>query len=72
MSNPGESDADNVVVADTWPAGFTQGALTPTQGSTDAAGGSFTWTVGEIEAGTSETLTVSYTVPSSTSTLRVD
>ena len=66
VANNGDSDADNVLVADTWPAGFTQGALTPSQGTTDAAGGNFTWDVGTIVAGANATLTVAYTVPSDT------
>jgi uncharacterized repeat protein (TIGR01451 family) len=66
VTNNGPSDADGVSVADTWPLGFTQGVLTPSQGTTDAIGGDFTWTIGTVEAGTSETLTISYTVPSQT------
>jgi len=65
VSNNGPSDAENVVVTDTWPAGFDQTVVgPPSQGSiTLGVGGNFTWNVGAIAANAFETLTVSYTVP---------
>jgi uncharacterized repeat protein (TIGR01451 family) len=65
VSNSGPSDAQNVSAADTWPAAFTQGTATPSQGTTNAAGGNFTWSVGTLAKGASATLTVNYTVAAS-------
>ena len=67
VTNGGLSDADNVTVSDTWPAGFDQGTVTPSQGSVTSVGtDSFTANLGTIVAGGSATITVTYTVPSST------
>ncbi|MCE9630564.1 MAG: DUF11 domain-containing protein [Planctomycetia bacterium] len=68
VQNSGASNAQNVVVNDVWPAGFTQGAFgLPSQGSvTPAVGGNFVWSVGKVVAGGTATLQVSYTVPAST------
>ena len=67
VSNAGPSQANSVVVTDTWPVGFTQGLLIISQGTTTSgSGGNFTWNVGSIANGGSVTLTVTYTVPSTT------
>ena len=67
ISNTGSSDADNVVATDTWPAGLTQGTIgTPSEGTIGGTAPNFIWTIPTVEAGTSETLTVTYTVPAST------
>ena len=65
VNNLGPSTAENVSVADSWPAGFLQGAFgTPSQGGiTPGAAGNFTWAIGSLAAGFAATLTVSYTVP---------
>ena len=65
VNNLGPSTAENVSVADSWPAAFVQGAFgTPSQGSiTPGAAGAFTWAIGSLAAGGVATATVSYTVP---------
>ena len=65
VSNAGPSDAQSVALADIWPTGFTQGAITPSQGTCSGAP-NFTCSLGTIAAGASATVTVNYTVPSST------
>ncbi|HEY1734077.1 MAG TPA: hypothetical protein VGG23_06480, partial [Acidimicrobiales bacterium] len=66
VTNSGPSDALNVSVADSWPAGFVQqSAAAPSQGSCNAAT-NFTCSLGTIAAGGSATITAAYTVPSST------
>src|SRR5204863_232637 len=64
VHNGGPSDAQNVSLADMWPAGFTRG-LAPS-GCVDASGSDFTCALGTIVAGGTVTKTVSYTVPAST------
>jgi uncharacterized repeat protein (TIGR01451 family) len=64
-NNAGPSDALAVTLNDTWPAGFTQGTVTPSQGTCSAAP-NFSCNVGTIAAGSNATVTVSYTVPAST------
>jgi uncharacterized repeat protein (TIGR01451 family) len=67
VTNSGPSDAQNVSVADTWPAGFTEGTITDAYGAvTLGTGGNFTAALGTIFAGGSKSITVSYTVPAST------
>src|SRR5439155_355635 len=67
VTNSGPSDAQNVSVADAWPAGFTEGTITDAYGSvTTGRGGNFTAALGTLAAGASKSITVSYTVPSST------
>jgi uncharacterized repeat protein (TIGR01451 family) len=68
VRNGGVSDSQNVVLADTWPAGFTQIAFdAPSQGIvTPGVGGNFTWLIGTLPAGQEATLEVSYVVPAST------
>ncbi len=61
----GGANLTNVTVADSWPAGFAQGTVTPSQG-TCTAGPDFSCDLGTILAGGSATITVSYMVPSST------
>ena len=68
VTNNGASDAQDVVVNDVWPAGFTQGAFGPISHGTvvPGAGGNFAWSVGKLVSGGTATLQVSYTVPAST------
>jgi len=65
VSNAGPSDAANVMLSDSWPAGFSRGALPPGCANV-GSGPNFTCTLGTIAAGGSATRTVSYTVPAST------
>jgi hypothetical protein len=64
LKNNGPSDAQDVKVADTWPAAFTQGTVTPPSPTTvtQGANGSFTWNVGTLSAGTTLKLTATFTV----------
>ncbi len=65
VTNNGLSDAQGVVVTDTWPAAFQQGSVTPLQGSVvPGPGSNFTWTIPTIVKGATATLTATYTVPS--------
>jgi len=65
VTNNGLSDAQGVVVKDTWPAAFLQGSVTPLQGSVvPGPGSNFTWTIPTIVKGATATLTATYTVPS--------
>src|SRR5437764_941945 len=59
------SDAQNVVVTDTFPAGFSEGTVTGGT-VTLGTGGSFTSALGTIAAGADATILVTFTVPSST------
>ncbi len=65
VSNAGPSEANSVSLSDTWPTGFTRGTVTPSQGSCSGSP-SFNCSLGTIVSGGSATVTVSYTVPSST------
>src|SRR5437588_873305 len=65
VHNAGPSDAQAVSLADTWPAGFTQGTVTPSQGSC-SGGSSFSCALGIIASGADATVSVTYTVPAST------
>src|SRR5205823_1266772 len=65
VSNAGPSAAAGVSLSDTWPAGFSRGTVTPTQG-TCTGSPSFTCALGTIASGANATVTVTYTVPSST------
>src|SRR4029079_7762549 len=65
VTNGGPSDATLVSLTDSWPAGFTQGVVTPSQG-TCQNGPSFDCDLGTIAAGASVTITATYSVPSST------
>ena len=69
VSNAGPSAAGGVILTDTWPAGYTRGTITPGAGNTCAdvgSGPSFSCNLGTINAGASETVTVTYTVPLTT------
>ena len=69
VKNMSSSAANNVVVADTWPAGFVPGTIVPGVGSVtgpDPVTGNFTWTIGTLAGMSSATLTAQYTVPAST------
>ena len=64
----GVFDSQGVTVADVWPTGFTKLPITPPAGTTitgETAAG-FTWNIGTLAAGTSKSLTVSFTVPAAT------
>ena len=65
VANAGPSDATAVSLVDTFPSGFSQGAITPSQG-TCTTGVPFTCDLGTIPAGGNATVTVAYTVPAST------
>jgi uncharacterized repeat protein (TIGR01451 family) len=67
VTNAGPSNAAAVSLADTWPAGFTRGTVTPSQG-TCTGSPSFTCSLGTINSGANATVTVTYTVPASTTT----
>ena len=62
VSNAGPSDATGVSLTDTFPAGFSRGTVTPSQG-TCTGSPSFSCALGTIAAGGSKTVTASYTVP---------
>src|SRR5439155_10708453 len=68
VTNAGPSDATGVSLADTWPTAFSQGALSPSQGTCApvGAGPDFTCDLGTIGAGGSATVSVAYTVAAST------
>jgi hypothetical protein len=67
VHNSGPSDAQNVSVSDTWPAGFTQGTISDPFGNvTQGTGGNFTATLGTLAAGADKSITVTFTVPAST------
>lgn len=65
VTNLGPDSAEEVSVADAWPAAFTQGSIgTPSAGTvTPGANGSFTWAIGTLANAGTATLEVSYAVP---------
>ena len=66
VTNGGPSNATGVSVSDTFPAGFTIGTVTPSQGPACTGLPNFTCALGSLAAGGSATISVTYTVPSST------
>ena len=68
VTNGGPSDATAVGLTVGWPAGFSQGAVSPSQGSCApiGAGPDLTCSLGTIAAGGSATVSVAYTVPAAT------
>ncbi len=66
VHNSGPSDAAGVSVSDTFPSGFARGAVTPTQGAPCVGAPSFTCALGPIASGANASISVAYTVPSST------
>ncbi len=62
VTNNGPTQAENVVLTDTWPADLAQGSVTASQGSC-GAGPSFSCTLGDLNPGSTATVTVDYTVP---------
>ena len=65
VSNAGPAPATSVSLSDTFPGGFTRGAVTPSQGSCTGSP-SFSCALGTIAKNGTATVTVDYTVPSST------
>lgn len=68
VTNNSATDATGVVVEEqlTLPSGVTVVATNPSQGGVSGTSPTFTWTVGDISAGATETLTVVLTVDAST------
>lgn len=66
VTNTGSSDAENVMISDTFPVGFARGALPA--GCTDSSPDNdhFTCAIGTIPAGGSASVSIPYTVPSET------
>src|SRR5207244_1486146 len=60
VHNGGPSDATGVSISDSWPAGFSQGTITPSQG-TCTTGPNFSCALGTVASGNNATVTVSYT-----------
>ena len=65
VNNSGPLRASGVTLADSWPSGLARGNTTASQGSC-TSGGNFTCSLGDLAANSSATVTVSYTVPSTT------
>jgi hypothetical protein len=68
VGNAGPSDATAVGLVVTWPAGLTQGLVTPSQGTClpVGAGPDFSCDLGTIAAAGGASVTVAYSVPTST------
>ncbi len=68
VTNGGPSDAAAVGLSVAWPAGFSQGLISPSQGSCAPVGGgpNLGCSLGSIAAGGSATLSIAWTVPAST------
>ena len=67
VTNGGPSDAGPVSLDLAWPTGFSQGLVSPSQGScAPVAGPDLACALGSIVAGGSATVSVAYTVPAST------
>lgn len=69
VSNAGPADATLVTLNDSWPSGFVEGSIVPSQGSCAPVGGGpdFGCSLGTIAAGGSATVSVAYTVPAGVS-----
>ena len=65
VTNNGPASAANVSLSDTFPVGFSRGSVAQTQG-TCAGSPSFTCALGTLASGAQATVTVDFTVPSST------
>ena len=67
-TNGGPSDATTTSLTVSWPSGFAQGTITPSQGSCSpvGAGPDFSCDLGTIAAGGSATVTVAFSVPAAT------
>ena len=68
VTNGGPSDATAVTLDVAWPAGFSEGALSPSQGTCAplGAGPDFSCALGTVAVGATATVTVPYTVPAAT------
>ncbi|MCE9630170.1 MAG: DUF11 domain-containing protein [Planctomycetia bacterium] len=68
VTSTGEFASQGVTVTDTWPAGFTKLPIVPPPGTsiTGETATGFIWNIGTLAAGTSKSLTVSFTVPATT------
>ena len=66
----GSVDCEAVCLSDVWPAGFTQGTITPSQGPACTGAPSFTCALGTINSGSFATVSVTYTVPAGTTVAR--
>ncbi len=68
VTNGGPSDAAGASLSVTWPAGFSQGAVSPSQGTCSpvGAGPDLTCALGGLAAGASATVTIAYSVPAAT------
>jgi len=68
VSNMGPSLAKSIILTDTWPLEFEQGALATSQGSCDPVDGSgdFTCALDSLKVGSQAAITATYTVPSIT------
>ena len=67
VANAGPSTATSVVLTVTWPAGLSQGAVTPSQGTCTPVGPGpdFTCDLGSMADGATATVTIGYAVPAS-------
>src|SRR5205823_3632951 len=65
VNNTGPLLASGVTLTDSWPGGFVRGNTTASQGSC-SSGVTFTCALGDLAANSSATITVSYTVFSTT------
>jgi uncharacterized repeat protein (TIGR01451 family) len=70
LTNNGETDATDVIVADYLPQGVTYLSSNADQGKYDA--GTADWTVGNLTKGASITLTIKATINSGTGALKID
>ncbi len=66
VTNNGPSQATDVTVTDTLPAGVTYQSVAATQGSGSQAGGVVTVTLGDLNSGQTETVTIIATIDAST------